>query len=71
MEMIKFANLALRFLMELCTLAVLCYWGFQTGKGYGVKIILCVGVPLIAAVAWGMFVSPKASSQLRAGCVCF
>jgi hypothetical protein len=45
MEMIKFANLALRFLMELCTLAVLCYWGFQTGKGYGVKIILCVEFP--------------------------
>lgn len=55
------ANLALRFLLELCALAALGYWGFQIGKGYVLKIILSVGTPLLAAVAWGMFVSPKAS----------
>ena len=55
------ANLALRFLLELCALAALGYWGFQIGKEYIMKIVLCVGIPLLAAVAWGMFVSPKAS----------
>jgi len=25
------ANLAIRFLIELCALAGLCYWGFATG----------------------------------------
>jgi hypothetical protein len=60
-ELFKFSNLGLRFLIELCTLAAMCYWGFQKGNGYGVKIILGVGVPLLAAVLWGLFVSPKAS----------
>ena len=32
MEIIKAANLALSFLLELCALAALGYWGFQTGQ---------------------------------------
>ena len=33
LEVIKAANLALRFLLELCALGALGYWGFKTG-GY-------------------------------------
>jgi hypothetical protein len=61
MEFLKYANLGLRFLVELCALAAMAYWGFHTGKGYAVKGILGIGLPLIAAILWGMFVSPKAS----------
>ncbi|MCQ6557167.1 YrdB family protein [Paenibacillus mendelii] len=61
MEFFKYANLCLRFLIELCALTALGYWGFYAGKGYLVKIILGIGLPLLAAVIWGMFVSPKAS----------
>ena len=61
MEILKSANLLLRFLLELCALAALGYWGFQFGQNLPVKIGLAIGAPLIAAVVWGMFVAPKAS----------
>ena len=31
MEVIKAVNVALRFLLELCVLAALGYWGFKSG----------------------------------------
>ncbi|UVI33178.1 YrdB family protein [Paenibacillus spongiae] len=61
MEWVKYANLGLRFIMELCALFAIGYWGFHTGSGYVVKIILGLGLPMLAAIIWGMFVSPKAS----------
>jgi len=60
MEIIKLANLALRFLLELCALAALGYWGFQAGDTLLVKIGLAVGAPLIAAIVWGAFIAPRA-----------
>jgi Protein of unknown function (DUF2568) len=50
MIVFKDANLALAFLLELCALAGLGYWGFVTGGGLPAKIGLGVGVPLLAAV---------------------
>jgi len=64
LELIKGANLALRFLLELCALGALCYWGFKTGGGAIGKITLGVGAPLVAAVVWGTFLSPRASVAL-------
>jgi hypothetical protein len=64
MEVIKGANLLLRFLLELCALGALGYWGFKTGSGTPAKVGLGVGAPLVAAVVWAMFVSPQASVQL-------
>ena len=64
MELIKGANLALRFLLELCALGTLGYWGFKTGNATTAKIALGVGTPLVAAVVWGAFVSPQAPVQL-------
>ncbi|UJF34032.1 YrdB family protein [Paenibacillus hexagrammi] len=58
---IKMSNLGLRFLLELCILASLGYWGFTTSKGILLKIALGLGAPLAAAVLWGMFVAPKAT----------
>jgi len=54
----KEANLAVRFLLELCLLAALAYAGLQ------VDIVLAVLAPLVAAVVWGLFVSPKARFPL-------
>lgn len=54
-------NLALRFLLELCAFAALGYWGFQVGPGRVSRILLAVGLPTVAAVAWGAFVSPRAT----------
>jgi hypothetical protein len=65
MEIIKFANLILRFLLELCLLAAFGYWGFQTGQSSPVKIVLGLGAPLLVAVVWGAFLAPKAARRLR------
>ena len=58
MKTIKLINLGVRFLLELCGLAALIYWGFNTGEGL-MKIVLGVGVPLFAAVMWGTFRVPN------------
>ena len=64
MEFIKSANLAVRFLLELCALVALGYWGFRTGSSLLVKIGLGTGVPLLVIVIWGAFVAPNAAVQL-------
>jgi len=64
LELIKGANLALRFLLELCALVALGYWGFKTGSGTLAKIALGIGTPLVAAVVWGVFVAPRAPVEL-------
>jgi Protein of unknown function (DUF2568) len=64
LELIKGANQALRFLLELCALGALAYWGFKTGNATITKIVLGVGAPLVAAVVWGTFVSSQAPVQL-------
>jgi uncharacterized protein DUF2568 len=55
---VKAANLGLRFLLELCLLAALAYVGLQ------VNVVLAVVFPAVAAVVWGLFVSPKARYPL-------
>lgn len=52
------ANLGLRFLLELCLLAALAYVGLQ------VSIVLAVLLPVVVALIWGLFVSPKARFPL-------
>jgi hypothetical protein len=58
------ANLLVRFLLELCVLGALGHWGFQTQSGLLGKIVLGLGTPLLAAIVWGAFVSPKAAVPL-------
>ncbi len=58
MKPIKLINLGLHFLLELCGLAALIYWGFQAAEGL-MKIVLGVLLPLLAAAAWGTFKVPN------------
>ena len=60
MAQLKAANLAARFLLELCMLAALGFTGFQLGEPLLLKLALAVLLPLIAAIVWGLFVSPRA-----------
>jgi hypothetical protein len=55
---VKAANLGARFLLEVCLLAALAYVGLQ------VNVAFAVVFPLVAAVVWGLFVSPKARYPL-------
>ncbi len=64
MIIIQSANLLLRFLLELSALGALGYWGFHTTDGLMGKLGLGLGAPLVAALLWGLFVSPKAAVPL-------
>jgi quinol-cytochrome oxidoreductase complex cytochrome b subunit len=60
LEFLKLANLGFAFLLELCVLAGMSYWGFHTGSGTALKIGLGFAAPVLTAIFWGVFVSPKA-----------
>ena len=62
----RFANLVLRFLLELAGLAAFGYWGFVAGADLRSKLLLGLGAPVLAAVLWGLFASPKAAVPLPA-----
>ena len=64
MTFVKSANLALSFFLELCLLAALGYWGFTTGSG-AARYLLCLGIPLLAALTWGIFMAPASPRRLR------
>jgi len=61
---VRVANSILRFLLELCALAALGYWGFHAAGG-AVQWLLGLGAPLAMAVVWGAFMAPKAARPLR------
>jgi hypothetical protein len=54
------ANEGLAFLIELLALAAFAWWGAETGGGLLLRLLLGIGAPLVAAVLWGLFASPKA-----------
>lgn len=57
--MLATINLTVRFLLELCALAALAYWGLRAVPGPW-RFGLAVVAPLLFALAWGLFASPKA-----------
>ena len=59
--MIHSANLGLRFILELCALAALGYWGYRTGGTTIAKVGLATGAVVMTAVVWATFVAPNAS----------
>ncbi len=64
LTIVKNANLALAFLLELCVLVALGYWGLQTGQEMIAKILLAIGAPVAAVVFWALFGAPKAAWAL-------
>jgi hypothetical protein len=64
--MIVFESLTLlvRFLLELAALGAVSWWGFKTGDGTAMKALLGVGTPVLVAVVWGTFISPKATVEV-------
>ncbi len=56
------ANDGLRFVLELCVLGSLGYWGFTKFDG-GAQWFVGIGAPFAVAVIWGVFVSPQASQR--------
>ncbi len=64
MKVVKSANLALSFFLELGMLVALSYWGFTTGSEV-TRYLLCLGLPLLAALIWGIFMAPASPRRLR------
>ena len=58
------ANLALKFLLELCALAALAFFGATVGPPV-VSVLLGVGLPLLAALAWSRFAAPRSEHRLQ------
>lgn len=65
MDILKGLNLLLRFLLELCMYASVGYWGFKTHSGWVLKLLFGIGLPILMAVLWGIFLAPKATQPLR------
>ena len=65
MELFKGMNLLVRFLLELCMLAAVGFWGFQAQSAWPMKILLGIGLPVLIAVLWGLFIAPKATYPLH------
>jgi hypothetical protein len=60
-------NLALAFILELAMLAAFAYWGFVTGQSTMAKIVLGIGVPVLVAALWGVFMAPNSARRLQGG----
>ncbi|MCB9143385.1 MAG: YrdB family protein [Anaerolineales bacterium] len=59
-------NLAFRFLLEILALLAVGYWGWVEHTGL-LRILLAVGLPVLAAVLWATFRVPgDASASGRA-----
>ncbi|MGY1691610.1 YrdB family protein [Geodermatophilus sp. SYSU D01105] len=52
------------FATELGALAALGYWGWTSGGTATARWLLALGVPLVAAVLWGLFAAPQAVVHL-------
>ena len=63
MNGVRAANLGLRFLLELASLAALAAWGFHSAG----SLVLGIGAPLAAAVVWWAFIAPKARFPVPLG----
>jgi hypothetical protein len=59
-EIWRWGNLALLFLLELTGLAVFAWWGWNASSSTALRLVLAVGLPVVAAVLWGLFAAPTA-----------
>ena len=64
MNTLKGINLGVRFLLELCMLAAVGYWGFKTQSNWAMKIICGIGLPVLIAVIWGYLMAPNSTHRL-------
>ncbi|MCP4362229.1 MAG: YrdB family protein [Chloroflexi bacterium] len=55
-------NLFFRFVLELSALAAMGVWGWQQGEGW-LRLLLALGIPIIAAILWGTFAVPDDPSR--------
>lgn len=52
------------FILELCMLAALAYWGSHNSATVLTKCLFGIGAPLLAATFWAIFAAPKSTRRL-------
>lgn len=57
-------NLALAFALELVALVAFGLWGYHLVPHPVLRIVLAAALPLVVAVLWGTFLSPRATVTL-------
>lgn len=65
LQTVRWLDLTVVFLLELCALVAFGYWGVHAGSGPVGKFLLGAGAPLAMAVVWGTFAAPRAKVRLR------
>jgi hypothetical protein len=60
-EIWRWSNLGLAFVVELAGLGIFALSGWRTGGSAPTRLLLAIGLPLIAAVLWGLFAAPTAN----------
>jgi hypothetical protein len=48
-------NDGVRFLLEMCALVAVGYWGWRTGSSLPTRLLLSVGSVLVLATVWAVF----------------
>ena len=64
MNRILLFNKGIMFLLEICTIISLGYWGFHSQKSTTLSYLLGLGMPLIAAVIWSIWAAPLSGRRL-------
>lgn len=62
--MLVHAYAAFRFLFEIATLISIGYWGFHLEELGTIRYILGIALPILVAIVWGVWGSPKAPKRL-------
>ncbi|MEP7290778.1 MAG: YrdB family protein [Chloroflexota bacterium] len=63
--LLKNANLALAFLLELVAVGAFAYFGFTVSDSTLLNVVLGIGLALLSIVLWGIFAAPKSTRRLR------
>ncbi len=65
MAALKAANLTLRFVLEVCAIFAVGYWGWHSHSGLW-RWLLVIAAPAAWIALWALFGSPKARINLSA-----
>jgi hypothetical protein len=58
------AALGMMFVLELCMLGALAYWGARAGGSTVGDVVLAIAAPVAAACVWGRYAAPRSPRRL-------
>lgn len=63
--MITTLGLGLHFILEICALLAVAYWGWQSSDNLPVRLLLGLGAPVALAAIWAIFRVPNDPGPAR------